>query len=105
MHCNNIQEMRGAVTFTDEEYSKEADTVGLGMARPRRAGRAKRSLSVSLMLSRPVIERMKLSLIASSSGWRSDDMSGMVRRVQSSDIPCMNKSTVGSMRLSLGDQG
>ena len=79
MHCNNIQETRGAVMFTDEEYSKEADTVGLGMARPpRHAGRAKRSLSVSLMLSRPVIEGMKLSLIASSSGWRSDDMSGMV---------------------------
>ena len=90
MHCNNIQEMRGAVMFTDEEYSKEADTVGLGMARPpRRAGRAKRSLLVSLMLSRPVIEGMKLSLIASSSGWRSDDMSGMVRRkrVQSPDTP------------------
>ena len=90
MHCNNIQETRGAVMFTDEEYSKEADTVGLGMARPpRRARRAKRTLSVSLMLSRPVIEGMKLSLIASSSGWRSDDMSGMVRRkrVQSSDIP------------------
>ena len=69
MHCNNIQETRGAVMFTDEEYSKEADTVGLGMARPpRRAGRAKRSLSVSLILSHPVKEGMKLSLIASSNG-------------------------------------
>ena len=26
MHCNNIQETSGAVMFTDEEYSKEADT-------------------------------------------------------------------------------
>ena len=69
MHCNNVQETRGAVMFTDEEYSKEADIVGLGMARPPRcARRAKRSLSVSLILSRPVIEGMKLSLIASSSG-------------------------------------
>ena len=34
MHCNNILETRGAVMFTDEEYSKEADTVGLGRARP-----------------------------------------------------------------------
>ena len=86
MHCNNIQETRGAVMFTDEEYSKEADTVGLGIARPpRRAGSAKRSLSVSLVLSRPV----KLSLIASSSGWWSDNMSGMVQRkkVQSPDTP------------------
>ena len=90
MHCDNIQEMRGAVMFTDEEYSKEADTVGLGMARPpRRAGRAKRSLSVSLVLSRPVMEGMKWSLTASSSGWSSEDMSGMVRRkkVQSPDTP------------------
>ena len=90
MHCNNIQETRGAVMFTDEVYSKEADAVGLGRARPpRRAGRAKRSLSVSLMLSRRVMEGMKWSLIASSSGWRSDDMSGMVRRkkVQSPDTP------------------
>ena len=64
MHCNNIQETRGAVMFTDEEYSKEADAVGLGMARPpRRAGRAKRSLSVSLMLSCSVMEGMKLSLM------------------------------------------
>ena len=55
--------------FTDEVYSKEADAVGLGMARPpRRAGRAKRSLSVSLILSHPVMEGMKWSLIASSSG-------------------------------------
>ena len=70
MHCDNIQETRGAVMFTDEEYSKEADTVGLGMARPPTyAGRAKRSLSVSLMLSRPVMEGMKWSLTASSSGW------------------------------------
>ena len=54
--------------FTDV-YSKEADAVGLGRARPPRcAGRAKRSLSVSLMLSRPVMEGMKWSLIASSSG-------------------------------------
>ena len=46
MHCDNIQETRGAVMFTDEVYSKEADTVGLGRTRPpRRAGRAKRSLS------------------------------------------------------------
>ena len=45
MHCDIIQEMRGAVKFTDEVYSKEADAVGLGRARPpRRAGRAKRSL-------------------------------------------------------------
>ena len=49
------------------------------MARPpRRAGRAKRSLSVSLILSHPVMEGMKLSLTASSSGWSSEDMSGMV---------------------------
>ena len=90
MHCNNIQETRGAVMFTDEEYSKEAVTVGLGRARPpRHAGRAKRSLLVSLMLSCPVTEGMKWSLIASSSGWRSEDMSGMVRRrkVQSPDTP------------------
>ena len=90
MHCNNIQETRGAVMFTDEEYSKQADAVGLGRARPpRRAGRAKRSLSVSLMLSRSVMEGMKWRLIASSSGWRSEDMSGMVRRkkVQSPDTP------------------
>ena len=54
--------------FIDEEYSKEADAVGLGRARPpRRAGRAKRSLSVSLMLLRPVMEGMKWSLIASLS--------------------------------------
>ena len=47
MHCDIIQETRGAVIFTDEEYSKGADTMGLGMARPpRRAGRAKMSLSV-----------------------------------------------------------
>ena len=87
MHCNIIQE---AVIFTDEEYSNEADTVGLGMARPpKRAGRAKRSLSVSLMLSRPVMEGMKWSLTASSSGWSNEDMSGMVRmkKVQSPDIP------------------
>ena len=32
MHCDNIQEMRGAVMFTDEVYSKEADAVGLGRA-------------------------------------------------------------------------
>ena len=90
MHCNDIQETRGAVMFTDEEYSKEADTVGLGRVRPpRRAGRAKKSLSVSLMLSRPVMEGMKWSLIASTSGWKSDDMSGMVQRkkVQSPDTP------------------
>ena len=79
MHCNNTQETRGAVMFTDEVYSKEADTVGLGRARPPRcARRGKRPLSVSLMLARPVMEGMKWSLIASSSGWRSDDMSGMV---------------------------
>ena len=85
MHCDNIQEMRGAVMFTEE-----ADMVGLGMARPpRRAGRAKRSLSVSLMLSCPVTEGMKWSLTACSSGWSSEDMSGMVRRkkVQSPDTP------------------
>ena len=90
MHCDMIQETRWAVMFTDEEYSKEADTVGLGMARPpSRAGRVKRSLSVSLMLSRPVMEGMKWSLTASSSGWSSEDMSGMVRRkkVQSPDTP------------------
>ena len=69
MHCDNIQEARGAVMFTDEVYSKEADAVGLGRARPpRRAGREKRSLSVSLMLSCPVMEGMKWSLIPSSSG-------------------------------------
>ena len=46
MHCNNIQETRGAVMFTDEEYSKQADAVGLGRARPpRRAGRAKRYIT------------------------------------------------------------
>ena len=50
--------------------------VGLGRARPPRcARRAKGPLSVSLMLSRPVMEGMKWSLIASSSGWKSDDMS------------------------------
>ena len=90
MHCDNIQETRGAVMFTDEEYSKEADTVGLGMARPpRRAGRAKRSLLVSLMLSHPVMEGMKWSLTPSSSGWSSEDTSGMVRRKkdQSPDTP------------------
>ena len=81
MHCDIIQETRGAVMFTDEEYSKEADMVGLGMTRPpRRAVRAKRSLSVSLMLSHPVMEGMKWSLTASSSGWSSEDMSGMVQR-------------------------
>ena len=38
--------------FTDEEYSKEADTVGLGRARPpRSAGRAKRSLDHQGVLS------------------------------------------------------
>ena len=64
---------------TDEEHSKEVDTVGFGMARPpRRAGRSKRSLSVSLMLSHPVMEGMKWSLTASSSGWSSEAMSGMV---------------------------
>ena len=53
-------ETRGAVMFTDEEYSKQADAVGLGMARPpRRAGRAKYSLSLSLMLSCPVMEGMR----------------------------------------------
>ena len=90
MHCDTIQETRGAVMFTDEEYSNEADTVGLGMARPpSHAGRAKWSISVSLMLSRPVMEGMKWSLTASSSGWSSEDMSGMVRRkkVQSPDTP------------------
>ena len=55
MHCNNIQEMSGAVIFIDEEYSKEADAVRLCRARPpRSARRAKRSLSISLMLSRTV---------------------------------------------------
>ena len=63
MHCD-IQETRWAVMFTDEEYSKKADTLS-------RAGRAKKSLSVSLMLSRPVMEGMKWSLIASSGGCRS----------------------------------
>ena len=29
MHFDNIQETRGAVMLTDEEYSKEADTVGV----------------------------------------------------------------------------
>ena len=88
MHCDTIQETRGVVMFTDEEYSKEADAMGLGMARPpRRAGRTKKSLSVSMMLSSPVMEGMKRSLIASSNGWSSEDMSGMVRRkkVQSPD--------------------
>ena len=51
---------RRQVIFTDEEYSKGADTMGLGMARPpRRSGRAKMSLSVAVMLSRPVMEGMK----------------------------------------------
>ena len=70
------------VIFIDEQYSTETDAVGLGRARPlRRAGRAKRFISVSLMLSRcPVIKGMKWSLIASSSGWRSDNMSSMVQR-------------------------
>ena len=36
MHCDNIKETRGAVMFTDEVYSKEADAVGLGRARPPR---------------------------------------------------------------------
>ena len=90
MHCDIIQETRGAVIFTDEEYSKGADTMGLGMARPpRRAGRAKMSLSATVMLSRPVMEGMKWSLTASSSGCSNEDMSGMVRRkkVQSPDTP------------------
>eukprot|EP00731_Ephydatia_muelleri_P012858 Em0007g168a len=39
----------------------------------------KKVLSISLMLSRPVMDGMKWSLIASSSGWRSDDMSGAWR--------------------------
>ena len=79
MHCDNVQETRGAVIFIDEEFSKEADAVGLGRARsPTCAERAKGSLPISLMLSGPVMEGMKWSLIASSSGWRSEDKSGMV---------------------------
>ena len=38
MHCDTMQEMRGAVVFTSEEYSKEAVAVGLGRARPPRCG-------------------------------------------------------------------
>ena len=74
--------------FIYEEYSKEAEAVRLGRAGPpRHAGRAKRSLSVSLMLSHPVMEGKKWSLITSSSGWRSEDISVMVgrRKVQSPD--------------------
>ena len=63
--------------FTVREGGEGVDNVELGRARPPRcARRAKGPLSVSLMLSRPVTEGMKWSLIASSSGWRSDDMSG-----------------------------
>ena len=90
MHCDIIQETIGTLIFTDDEYSKGANTMGLGMARPpRRAGRAKMSLSVTMMLSRPVMEGMKWSLTASSSGWSNEDMSGMVRRkkVQNPDTP------------------
>ena len=38
MHCNNIQGTRGAVIFIDVEYSKEADAVRLGRARPPHQG-------------------------------------------------------------------
>ena len=55
MHCDSIHKTRGAVIFIDEEYSKEADAVRLCRARPpRRARRAKRFPSISLMLSRTV---------------------------------------------------
>ena len=48
--------------FIDE---KEVDAMRLGRARPPyRAGRSKRSLTISLMLSRPVMEGMIWSLVA-----------------------------------------
>ena len=77
--CRNQAETipRKSAKVYCERRRGRSDNVGLGRARPPRcARRAKGPLSVSLMLSRPVMEGMKWSLIASSSGWRSDDMSG-----------------------------
>ena len=100
MHCNNTQETRWAVMFTDEEYSKQADAVGLGLARLlRHAGRAKRSLSEVL-----------INAVMSCDGGnemdilRSEDMSAWYGAKEECPKPrhTMNKSTVGGMRLSLG---
>ena len=52
--------------FIDEEYSKEADVVRL----VERYHQDMLEEELELMLSRPVIEGMNWSLIASSSGWK-----------------------------------
>ena len=72
---------RGAVTSTDDVNSWLQDITGLlRLKPPRRAGRAKRSLSASLTQSLPVRAGMNLDLMASSRGCRRSAMSGTVRR-------------------------
>ena len=68
---------RGAVTSTDDENSWLQVFTGLLRPRPpRRAGRAKRSLSASLTHSLPL--RAGMNFMASSIGCRRSAMSGTV---------------------------
>ena len=70
---------RGAAIIRDEVNSNAAIFVGLVIPRsPKRVGREKRSLSLSLTHSFPVMAGMRWRRMASSRGSRRSEIPGMV---------------------------